>query len=78
MDSKVWRLAAAVAALSVAGMVRAVQAPGSEDRLRLHAFPMRDVTLLGGEVRDARELNRELIGSLDPERLLNPFLPVRG
>ena len=75
-------LLASLLALSLtAGGVRADVPPLKVQpviSLQAHLFPHEEVTLLDGRFKQAQNMGRQYLLSLDPDRLLSPFYEVAG
>ena len=50
----------------------------AQERLYLNEFPLRDVTLLDGQFKHARDLNIQTLLKYDVDRLLAPFRKEAG
>ena len=65
-------------AIAVAMAACASPAVWGQDKLFPNEFPLRDVELLDGPLRHARDLNMDLLTQYEIDRLLAPFLKEAG
>ena len=61
-----------------AAVLSAAFSAHAQDRLYSNEFPLGDVTLLDGPLKDARDLNLEVLKQYDVDRLLAPYRKESG
>src|SRR6476620_6611145 len=62
----------------VASLLLAFGTTYAQDKLYTNEFPLKDVTLLDGPFKHARDLNIKVLLEYDVDRLLQPFLKEAG